>query len=219
VAETIGLEADGGSGLELNADLDEVERFVICMVTEMVSPVPTDAGEAVSMASRQRLVHDGAAPDMVKPFCEETVTDEKLSVESEADATGTTPMLKITLSSGSNLLEVEPAVQPPPDCKSSKLMEPAETEFTHQPAGGTVAALKEYFVVSMLKVIDRMFLVGPLFVTVTGMIACGSAITTSEAASTVSEKVSAKAVVSPAKKHIGRRAMSLKVFMASSSGL
>ena len=171
MAETIGLDGDGGSGLELKAVLDEVERLVICMVTETIPPVPTDAGEAVSDASRQRLVHDGAAPVMVKPLCEETVTDEKPSVESDADAAGTTPILKTTLSSGSIRLEVDPLLHEPPGCKSSKFMDPADTEFTHQPTGGTVAALKEYLAVSMLNVIDLMSLDGPLFVTVTGMIA------------------------------------------------
>jgi len=88
------------------------------MVTEMISPVPADAGEAVIAASRLRLVHEGAAPDMVKPFCVETETVEKPSVESEADATGTTPMLKTTLSSGSIRREVDPLVHEPPDCTS-----------------------------------------------------------------------------------------------------
>lgn len=218
MAEVIGLDGDGGLGLELNADLDVVERFVICMVTVMVSPVPTEAGEAVSIASRQRLVQDGAAPDMVKPFCVETETVEKASVESEAAATGTTPMLKTTLSRGSILLEVELDAHEPPGCTSSKFIDPADTEFTHQPAGGTVAALKEYFAVSMLKVIDLMFLVGPLFVTVTGMYACGSAITTSVPAGTVRENVSAMAFVCPVKRNIARSAMSLMTLMVSSPG-
>ena len=198
MAETMGLDGDGGSGLELKAVLDEVERFVICIVTEIISPVPTDAGEAVRDASRQRLVHDGAAPDMVKPPCEETVTDEKPSVESEADAAGTTPILKTTLSSGSIRLEVDPLLHEPPGCRSSKFMDPADTAFTHQPTGGTVEALNEYFAVSILKVIDLISLDGPLFVTVTGMTAWGSAITTSVPAGTVSEKVSARAEANPA---------------------
>jgi len=95
-------------------------------------------------------------------------------------------------------------------------MDPSDTEFTHQPAGGTVAALNAYFAVSMLKVIDLISLVGPLFLTVTDMTAWGSAITTSVPAGTVSEKVSARAGVSPAIRNIARRAMSSKVFMASS---
>lgn len=133
--------------------------------------MPTDAGEAVIEASRERLVHDGPAPDMVKPLKEETETDEKPSGESEADATGTTPMLKRTLSSGSIWFAVDPLLHAPPDCTSSKLIDPADTDFTHQPEGGMVAALNEYFAVSMLKVMDLISLDGPLFVTVTGMIA------------------------------------------------
>lgn len=182
----------------------------------MISPVPTDAGEAVSDASSERLAQDGAAPDIVKPLCAETDTDEKLSVESDPDATGTTAILKTTLSSGSILLAVEPLLHAPPDCASSKLIDPADTDFTHQPEGGTEAALNEYFAVAMLKVMDLISLVGPLFLTVTGMIACGSAITTSVPAGTVREKVSARAGVNPAIRNTARRAKRFRVFMASS---
>ena len=90
----MGVEAAGGSGAELNAVFEAVERFVICMVTVIASPVPTEAGEAINAASRERLIQLGAAPSMVKPVCEETETDEKASV------------LNKRLSSGSMLLEV-----------------------------------------------------------------------------------------------------------------
>ena len=80
-----------------------------------------------------------------------------------------------------------------------------------------VDALKEYFAVSMLKVIDLMFLEGPLFTTVTGITACGSAMTTSVPAGTLSVNVSAKAWLKPERsKKRAMRDTRGSLFMASS---
>jgi hypothetical protein len=108
------LDGDGGSGLELKAVLIEVDRFVTCIATVIVSLVAAETGEAVIEASRERFIQEGEAPVIVKPFWLVTVTVEKPSEESEISASGRTPMLKRRLSKGSIRLEVDPLEHEPP---------------------------------------------------------------------------------------------------------
>ena len=154
-------------------------------------PTPVDEGAAERAASKERLVHVGSAPDSVKPPSLETLTDEKLSVESEAAAIGRTVILKNTLSPGSIRLAVLPLLHAPLPWTRANEMESADMVLMHQPVGGCVDELKEYLAVSILKVIVRMLFDGPLLVTLTGIIASGSAMTTSAGESKEREKVSA----------------------------